>query len=370
MRSGLRVDGHPAPPPTAVSSRSLCFDLPPGPHRFAAQEGNLWPKTAPVELLKITLQARTPPTLLRGKRSSYQWTVTGTERPVELLVRNFTPGILFLEGGPVQKVRTSGGVPNTAQRKVKGLSQGVARVQATIPANATGGTAFRSLLRLHLVRGLAAVRSNFLAEVDRRQVQRRPEELPEVVAATEKELLAVLRYRELAPLREYVQAVFEDEIRPQARSLARRSASFAPSPLRTATALPLPVFLSSLFFTTVERSTTDGLINRILDLLETLAGTTEALVRDLEVASDPPNLMVHLYPKAFPTDVRSTGTTGTLDNLYFGRYQYQLLDPTKDKTIGSGQIDLIHQTEGILCLARKGWQKFISTEAGEACRKP
>lgn len=368
------VDGTPAPTPVAVSNRSICFDLEPGPHRIEPEPSAPFLQLSPLELQTIQVQVLKPPLLHRGRRDVWRWTVTGTTEPVKLHIRNLRPSIVHLEGGAAQELYTSGGTPNTASRQVHGLRRGAAKIQTLPLTTIAHGTEYGNLLRHALVRDLHRLRDDFLQQAEQIRARNQPAELFPLIDSLEEDLLAILRFRELAPLRDSIQTIFEKELRPQARTVSRAWAATPPPtttpPSRHLAPLPpLPVLLGAVLLASVEGATAETVIKRVLRLFETLTQTTATLMRDLVVESDPAQLMVEVYPRAFPGDIRRTGTRGTLENLYLGKYEYKLHDPANHRIIDTGEIDLLHQTQRTLCLSHK-FQVFLPDDAKEGCKKP
>ena len=62
--------------------------------------------------------------LLRGETTPLRLEVRGTTEPLDIMLTNYTPGVVSVTGGMVQVVRTSGGTPNVAERMVQGVLPG------------------------------------------------------------------------------------------------------------------------------------------------------------------------------------------------------------------------------------------------------
>ncbi len=123
-RDGILVDGKPAGRPLASSGRSLCLLLGPGSHRISGAAA----ASVQVDVLRIV--SASPPKVITGEPYEMKWTVTGTQEPVQLRIRNLAPGRVRIEDGDDQVVVTSGGKDNTAQRQV--VQTGTAQVKATL----------------------------------------------------------------------------------------------------------------------------------------------------------------------------------------------------------------------------------------------
>lgn len=127
--SGLLFDGEAAGAPVVASSSMAWVRLPaaiaPGEHVFTgtAEAGFPAGDRAVTRVLRVTgqLDARK---LQRLQSTPMRLEIEGTEEPVRLRVRNLSPGIISLEGGDDQEIRTSGGTPNQLERTVRGLSPG------------------------------------------------------------------------------------------------------------------------------------------------------------------------------------------------------------------------------------------------------
>jgi hypothetical protein len=132
--SGLLLDGEPLGEPLSASSRMAWFRLPPtlapGPHVVSGAPEPGFPPAdqATIEVVAISGEVDSRK-LQRLESTPLRLWVDGTSRPVELRLRNETPGIVRLEGGDDQTARTTGGSPNQVERTVSGLSPGAFDVQ-------------------------------------------------------------------------------------------------------------------------------------------------------------------------------------------------------------------------------------------------
>jgi hypothetical protein len=230
------------------------------------------------------------------------------------------------------------------------------------------GSVYRALLRRALLRDLQAVRTTFEARSRRLLASRNAAALAELAETTEQDLLHALRYRELEPLRDFVRWEFDAEIDPKVRSLVERAER---EPAGTAIPASLHTVLAALVLANPgEKPLFSRIVDIIGEVIERLETSTESLVRDLTILSDPEGLLVHLHPKAYPSDYRELSTQGTLENLYIGRYVYRLSDPEKREPLVEGKaLDLLHDTRGFLCIDKKGTANFFSEGEEDTCRK-
>jgi len=127
--NGILLDGEAVGAPVAASSRmawvQLPAGLPPGEHVFTGAPEPGFPPSDRVTTLVLQVGGELDATKLqRLETTPMRLWVEGTDEPVALRVRNLTPGIITLEGGPDQVIRTSGGAPNQLERTVRGVSPG------------------------------------------------------------------------------------------------------------------------------------------------------------------------------------------------------------------------------------------------------
>lgn len=127
--NGLLLDGQAAGPPGSATGRMVWVRLPdgiaPGEHVFTGTAAAGFP--APDRASTLVLQVGgeiDSSKLQRLETTPMRLWVDGTEGPVELRIRNLTPGIISIEGGEDQTIRTSGGAPNVLERTVRGLAPG------------------------------------------------------------------------------------------------------------------------------------------------------------------------------------------------------------------------------------------------------
>lgn len=132
--NGILLDGEAVGAPVAASSRMAWIQLPaglaPGEHVFTGAPEPGFPPSDRVATLVLQVSGALDATKLqRLETTPMRLWVDGTEEPVALRVRNLTPGIITLEGGPDQVIRTSGGTPNQLERTVRGVSPGNFNIQ-------------------------------------------------------------------------------------------------------------------------------------------------------------------------------------------------------------------------------------------------
>lgn len=62
--------------------------------------------------------------LFSGQSTPMRLSVAGTTEKVPIRIRNLSPAIVSIDGGPEQTVESTGGTPNTVTRSVQGLVRG------------------------------------------------------------------------------------------------------------------------------------------------------------------------------------------------------------------------------------------------------
>jgi hypothetical protein len=131
----LHLDGMPLPVGAVRRQGGATFvtlpaDLSPGRHVVTGDpsvgfaDGGGWR----FELFRISDRVDHLERLVRGGRGALVLTVEGTRSTIELELRNHTPGVVRLEGGEAQMVRTSGGRKNSVRRGLQGLADGASNV--------------------------------------------------------------------------------------------------------------------------------------------------------------------------------------------------------------------------------------------------
>lgn len=127
--NGLLLDGQGAGSPGSASGRMVWLLLPaglaPGEHVFTGTGAAGFPAADRASTLVLQVGGEIDSSKLQKLETTPMrlW-VTGTEEPVDLRVRNLTPGIISIDGGDDQTIRTSGGARNALERSVRGLSPG------------------------------------------------------------------------------------------------------------------------------------------------------------------------------------------------------------------------------------------------------
>jgi hypothetical protein len=126
---GVLLDGAAAPPPVSASSRMVWVHLPagtpPGEHVWSGAEAAGFPAADRAGTLVVQVSGELDSgKLQRLETTPVRLRVEGTERPIELRLRNLTPSIITIEGGPDQTIRTSGGPRNQLERTVRGIAPG------------------------------------------------------------------------------------------------------------------------------------------------------------------------------------------------------------------------------------------------------
>lgn len=129
-RSALLLDGRALGMPTAAGRGSVSFrlpaDLPPGEHEVSGWIGAGFGEGArrwPLAVGEVRASLDTS-TLARGGSTRLLLQVMGSERPVTLRLRNFSPSVVVVEGGDDQTLTTSGGAENVVTVQVRGVGQG------------------------------------------------------------------------------------------------------------------------------------------------------------------------------------------------------------------------------------------------------
>ncbi|MEM7052633.1 MAG: hypothetical protein AAF604_23420 [Acidobacteriota bacterium] len=127
--NALLLDGAALGPPVSASSRMAWVELPadlaPGPHVVSGAPEPGFPAEDRVTVLVLQIGGEIDSSKLqRLETTPMRLWVVGTAEPVEIQVRNKTPGIISIDGGPDQTILTSGGEPNVLERTVQGLSPG------------------------------------------------------------------------------------------------------------------------------------------------------------------------------------------------------------------------------------------------------
>ena len=129
----LMLDGETPLPPQAASPSTIQVRVPadakPGWHdvRLGVGPGGR------LRLEVLELQGNVDQSKLwTGESTTIRFTVLGTMRTVAIRVENRTPGVIDLEGGTVQVLKTSGGVKNGVTRQIRGVKRGAFNIDYRI----------------------------------------------------------------------------------------------------------------------------------------------------------------------------------------------------------------------------------------------
>jgi hypothetical protein len=128
-RSGILMNGTPLGEPASSSPETLMFVLPPdapaGPCELVGRpEAGFGPQDRARTTLIGVRGSIDRSQLLRGESTPLRLQVYGTEEPLTLTLRNYTPEVITIDGGAEQDVTTSGGAENSLVRSVKGHTPG------------------------------------------------------------------------------------------------------------------------------------------------------------------------------------------------------------------------------------------------------
>lgn len=127
--NALLLDDAPFGQPISASSRMAWVQIPatavPGAHIVSGAPEPGFPSEDRVTLLVLQIGGEIDSSKLqRLETTPMRLWVRGTSDPVEIRVRNRTPGIISIEGGADQTILTSGGEQNMLERRVQGLAPG------------------------------------------------------------------------------------------------------------------------------------------------------------------------------------------------------------------------------------------------------
>ena len=139
-QAALWVDERDAGTPVSLSTRTLQFQLPPhaqvpGRHVWSGDpEAGYVPSCRAWTQVVQVAGAIDSERLWAGESTPMRLTVSGTDAPVPIRIRNLTPGIVRIEGGEEQTVESSGGAPNLVTRPVQGLVRGTFDIEWSLAA--------------------------------------------------------------------------------------------------------------------------------------------------------------------------------------------------------------------------------------------
>jgi hypothetical protein len=270
-----------------------------------------------------------------GRSTKYRIWVEGTRERVEIRVHNSSPEVIRLKGGDDQTVRTGGGRNNDVEIKVKSLRVGSASLDAHPYSKDVREEAAR----------IATAIAPKLAALEARFARERRAQAAGLLDRTERSLLEILSYRELAALRDSVTAEFR-----QARAGARRAQSLA----RPREGVRLAAWQSP------SPSAPESALERIARLLARLTEISRErdLLVDLCIVSQPKSAaLVRLHPQSYPEGKRETRTAGKIA-LFRGLYVYQaelgksrircVPDPKRDALESCAPLDLLYNSQPVL----------------------
>ena len=137
--NGLTIDGKPAGPPVAASSRVVHLRLPagilPGAHVISGdpQLGFRASDQLVIEVLEVRGEIDRA-ALLRGEQTKLRLLVNGTDQPLPFHIVNKSRDVVRLEGGDDQTIQSSGGDQNRIERTVNARRRGDFQVSYELAA--------------------------------------------------------------------------------------------------------------------------------------------------------------------------------------------------------------------------------------------
>jgi hypothetical protein len=323
----------------------VCLQLEPGPHRIAGAASAGFAPENQQKVVALRLGRSMVGSLRPGQSATMTWTVTGTNDPVRLRLRNTSPGVGTLVGGEVQIAVTSGGSPNAVSRTVAGVAPGNFNIIAEIdePLTPSGDQEYPRMIEAVFQRELTRIVSRIetaarewpseLRGSPPRDTVRR-DDIIAVLDATEVEIRRALPYPELAAFRDAV-AELLDDARQSVAALPDLNASAAMGGIvRVANRSSSPA--------RVEKEPAMSLISKLLELL---SGSPSPL-RTLCIVTTPESgARVRMYPSSFPSDLWEE-TSNARTTLYLGRYVYEI---TKgDNLPMKGSVNLVRNPDRLL----------------------
>lgn len=339
-RGGVLIDGKPAGLPVAVSQRSLCFRAGLGPHRLNASPAAGFSPDDAAEMKVLAVRV-SGGELRSGQSMPVTWTVTGTDRPVRLRIRNSRPAVAMIQGMDGQTVTTSGGTPNAVTRTVTGLAAGHFPLRAEVEESSAParGEEYLGLLvqafqrELTRIAGDLGERVRSLPTPEGGRLYRTADVLA-LIDATERDLLASLPYPELAAFRDAAAERFA-ELRARLDALAPAQAAL-PGLRKASWQQSAPEHVAT--------SEARPLLDRLVDFL---TDSARAPLRTLCVISAPEDQAdFRIFPESFPTDERQTSTDAVISNLLVGKYRYRIRKQGFQEA--SFTLDLIRETQPVL----------------------
>jgi hypothetical protein len=351
-RGGVLIDGRPAGLPLAVSQRSLCFRAGLGPHRLTSSPSAGFSPGEAAEMTMLNMQISAIGEMRPGQSAPVTWTVTGTDEPVRLRIRNLGPAVATVEGGDAQTVVTSGGKPNVVTRTVTALAVGRFSVRAELEEGSAPSRSdeYLGLLVQAFQAELKRIAGDFAERVRSLPTARggslyRTADVLSALDATERDLLAALPYPELAAFRDAASERFS-ELRATIAGLPPAQAAL-PGIRKASWQQPASGH--------VEKKKAEPLLKSLLAFLT--GSASRAPLRTLCVISTPEEQAeFRIFPESFPADERQTSTNAVISNLFVGKYRYRIRK--QGFQAASFTLDLIRETQPVLeCrLARESGQ--------------
>jgi hypothetical protein len=338
----LLIDGKPADSPIRASRRELCFRLTPGVHQITTER-------SPIEQCRLTVvrieRTQSNQVLRSGEVVPVTWRVTGTSDPIWLVLINRSPEVATLEGGEVQKVRTSSsessfGMPGRTEvtRLLTGLrGSGTVRLEARLSAEHhllredLLAQSFRDALRSAAARFEIAASQLPTAAGGRLY---RKEDLAHLIEETGADL-----YRGL-PIPEF--GAFRDFLDNYLIQIQRTLEEIPASAENSFFEIKNVAFKAG---SSVHVEKVRG--KHLLDLFRKLFALADGpVMRSLCVQSAPEDqATVRIFPRSFPSDEKWTATRSLL-RLKVGKYRY-MVSKRGFKTVESS-LDLVWETQRVL----------------------
>jgi hypothetical protein len=286
-------------------------------------------------------------TTLRG------W-IEGTPRPSAIRVHNNSPDIVRFQGGEDRVLHTACKRHSTFRVKVRAISPGMPGMpdmpgmpRLVVRAYDPSPRKEASQIAAELAPLLKAIEMQFLESRSRLLADSPPAAMADLLDTTERSLLAVLSYEELAPLRDSVRMEFR-----RARLTSGREAALPSSHVMIAA-------LTAVFAAT-QPSSFDRALDRIEQLVHRLRKIAENddLMVDICVASAPATGMsFRMYPRYYRTLSYLTQTANVLTHVYRGLYAYEgnrgfrwpfRCDPAASDPSPCTMLDLLNREKEII----------------------
>jgi len=262
-------------------------------------------------------------TTLRG------W-IEGMPRPSAIRVHNSSPGVVHLKGGEDRILHTACDRHSRFRIGIRAVGPG--RPQLVVRPYDPSPRREASRIAAEIAPLLAAIERQFQEASNRLPVPSPPAAVAELLDTTEKSLLAVLSYQELAPLRDSVQMEFRQQRAASLKEAARAWVEPGGFPFRSSRVVPAAFTAGSsrrshiLTAATPPPASSGSALDRIKRFLHSLTEMAEndELTVDVCVASVPANGMsFSMYPRYYRTQRYSTQTENLLPHVYRGLYAYE-----------------------------------------------